>query len=77
MRQILSPLVDFAKELLEQGTSIEELQRELSKELHTYNDVNYVISLARDGFVEVDDSGRVINQRDNYLFYSENLNSRQ
>lgn len=58
----ITPLVDFAKEMLGGGEDIESVQRELSKVLDTYNKVDYVITLATKGYVNTDSEGRVLHE---------------
>lgn len=58
----ITPLVDFAKEMLGRGEDIESVQRELSKVLDTYNKVDYVITLATKGYVNTDSEGRVLHE---------------
>lgn len=57
---VITPLVDFTKEMLADGEDIESVQRELSKVLDTYNKVDYVITLATKGYVNTDSEGRVL-----------------
>lgn len=59
----ITPLVDFTKEMLDRGEDVESIQRELSKVLRTYNDVDYVITLATKGYVNTDNEGRVLHER--------------
>ncbi|PEJ93142.1 hypothetical protein [Bacillus wiedmannii] len=58
----ITPLVDFTKEMIDRGEDIESVQRELSKVLRTYNDVDYVITLATNGYVNTDSEGRVLHE---------------
>lgn len=58
----ITPLVDFTKEMLADGEDIESVQRELSKVLDTYNKVDYVITLATNGYVNTDSEGRVLHE---------------
>lgn len=57
---MITPLVDFTKEMLADGEGIESVQRELSKVLDTYNKVDYVITLATKGYVNTDSEGKVL-----------------
>lgn len=59
---VVTPLVDFTKEMLADGEDIESVQRELSKVLDTYNKVDYVITLATKGYVNTDSEGRVLHE---------------
>lgn len=59
---VITPLVDFTKEMLADGEDIESVQRELSKVLDTYNKVDYVITLATKGYVNTDSEGRVLHE---------------
>ena len=56
----ITPLVDFTKEMIDRGEDVESVQRELSKVLRTYNDVDYVITLATKGYVNTDSEGKVL-----------------
>ncbi|WP_218923578.1 hypothetical protein [Bacillus wiedmannii] len=58
----ISALVDFVKEMNDNGTEIEIVQKELSKVLDTYNEVDYVITLATKGYVNTDSEGRVLHE---------------
>ncbi|PEW95862.1 hypothetical protein CN446_14905 [Bacillus cereus] len=58
----ITPLVDFTKEMLGRNESIETIQRELSKVLDTYNEIDYVITLATNGYVATNENGTVIHE---------------
>ncbi|PFK01370.1 hypothetical protein COI97_16015 [Bacillus cereus] len=58
----ITPLVDFTKEMLGRGEDVETIQRELSKVLGTYNEIDYVITLATNGYVATNENGTVIHE---------------